>query len=387
MAKRANGEGSIYQLRSGSWRGLVTLSGRRLSHTSKDRRAVLAWIRSTTGQIEKGLQYDAARVTTASYLTRWLAGLEGRLRPATYGHYRLLVDKYLIPQLGTILIKDLIPDRIQFAYDTMIQDGAGAHTVIKAHAVLHAALQRAAETGLAFRNAADLVHPPAAPEKEMLFWNEEESNRFLTIAQGSRLYALFYLALVTGARQGELSGLQWADLDWIRGTLHVRRQLARKGEMFAPQKTQASKRTIALGPGTLQVLRAHLELQAQERSIAGNAWRDHDLIFTSNNGDPMRHKNLVDRYFKPLIKLAGVPEIRFHDLRHTAASIMLSRGVPIFTVSKILGHARASITSDTYGHLVPGATDGIGQMMDELLAPVAISLENAPDNRAHIAHR
>jgi integrase len=211
----------------------------------------------------------------------------------------------------------------------------------------------------------------------MLFWNEEESNRFLTNAQGSRLYALFYLALVTGARQMELCGLQWQDIDWLHGTLHIRRQLARKGEMFAAQKTRAAKRTIALGPGTIEVLRAHRELQAQERCIAGSGWQEHDLIFTTTIGAPMKPKNLVDRYFKPSIKAAGVPEIRFHDLRHTAASIMLSRGVPIFTVSKILGHARASITSDTYGHLVPGATDGIGQMMDELVAPVVISTEMA----------
>jgi integrase len=375
MTKRAHGEGSIYQLRSGSWRGLVTVNGQRISHTAKTRKEVLAWVRKTTSQVERGLKYDAARQNLGDYLTSWLASVENSVRPSTFEHYKLLVKNYLIPQLGASLIKNLSPDRIQSVYDSMIQAGTGAHTIIKTHAVLHNALQRASETGLAFRNAADLVRPPAAPEKEMSFWNEEETNRFLTVAQDSRLYALFYLAIVTGAWQMEVCGLQWADLDWLRGTLHIRRQLARVGEMFAQQKTRAAKCTINLGAKTLDVLRAHQQLQTQERILAGNRWQEYDLIFTSTIGTPLQQKNLVDRYFKPLVKLAGVPEIRFHDLRHTAASIMLSRGVSIFAVSKIIGHARPSITSDIYGHLVPGATNGVGEMMDELIAPVAISVE------------
>lgn len=298
----------------------------------------------------------------------------------------MLIEKHLAPQLGTIPIKDLTPDRIQNAYDSMLESGVGAHTIIKAHAVLHEALQRAAETGLAFRNAADLARPPAAPDKEMQFWNDEEANRFLAASQNNRLYALFYLAIVTGARQMELAGLQWADLDWLRGTLHISRQLARKGEVFAPQKTRAARRTIALGTGTIAVLRNHQELQVQERVLAGSAWQEMDLIFTSKIGTGLHPKNLVDRYFKPLVKAAGVTEIRFHDLRHTAASIMLSRGVSIFAVSKILGHARPSITSDIYGHLVPGAMAGIGDMMDELIKPVAISIDTDPEDRAQIAH-
>lgn len=386
MAKRAHGEGSIYQLPNGTWRGLVTVKGKRLSFTSKSRKDVTAWIRKTTSQIERGLDYDAARVTLGEYLPRWLAGDESSLRPATYSHYKQLVKNYLVPRLGSILIKDLSPDRIQAEYDSMVQAGIGAHTIIKAHAVLHAALQRAAETGLAFRNAADLARPPAAIHKEMAFWSPEEANRFLTSAQGNRLYALFYLAIVTGARQMELCGLQWADLDWLKGTLHIRRQLARTGEMYAAQKTKAAKRTITLGKGTIEVLRAHQKQQAQERILSGEDWQEHDLIFTSTTGTPMYPKNLVDRYFKPLVHRAGVPKIRFHDLRHTAVSIMLSSGVSIFAVSKIIGHARPSITSDIYGHLVAGATDGIGTMMDELVAPVAISIENDPKERARIAH-
>ncbi len=111
-----------------------------------------------------------------------------------------------------------------------------------------------------------------------------------------------------------------------------------------------------------------------ERNKAGDLWKESDLIFTSTIGTPVIYKNMMDRDFKPLIHAAGVPVIRFHDLRHTAASLMLNNGVPIFIVSKILGHARPSITSDIYGHLVPGSMDGIGDMMDDLIAPIQVRL-------------
>lgn len=369
MAKRAHGEGSIYKRDNGAWRGQVTVGGRRLSYTARTRREVQEWLKKTTGQVERGLTYDQARVTLADYLSRWLASSESSLRPATFDHYTLLVENYIIPSLGAVPVKDLTPDHVQAAYDDLLQQGAGVPTVIKAHAVLHSALERAVKTGLAYRNAAGLATPPSPPKTERLFWDEREAAQFLLTAQPNRLYALFYLAIATGARQMELCGLRWGDLDWAKATLRIQRQLARSGpEMFVSQKTDAARRTIRLGGRTMEVLQDHLERQTQERFLAGDRWQEHDLIFTSGIGTPMHHKNLVDRYFKPLVKAAGVTEIRFHDLRHTAASIMLSHGKPVIVISKILGHARVSITLDTYGHLIPGADAGVGEMMDELLS-------------------
>jgi integrase len=167
---------------------------------------------------------------------------------------------------------------------------------------------------------------------------------------------------------------QWQDLDQDRGIIHVRRQLSRSGGKFTEQKTRAAKRSIELGTGTLDLLKEHYQRQIQERYIAGDHWKENDLIFTSTIGTPLNFKNLIERHFEPIIKVANVPVIRFHDLRHTAASLMLSRGVSIFIVSKIMGHARPSITSDIYGHLVPGSMSGIGNMMDELIAPIQVNL-------------
>ena len=119
----------------------------------------------------------------------------------------------------------------------------------------------------------------------------------------------------------------------------------------------------------MEVLQEHLERQAQERMLAGEKWKEHNLIFTSTTGTPLQHKNLYNRYFKPLVKKASIPDIRFHDLRHTAAAIMLTNGRPPIVVSRILGHARVSITSDIYGHLIPGADAGAIEMMEELVTP------------------
>lgn len=389
MAKRGHGEGTIYKRADGKWRAQVSVgaanstSSKRLSKTHARRAVVAEWLRKTTGQVERGLTYDQARVSLADHLGRWLASVQSSLRDSTYSHYKLLIENYLIPSIGDALVKDLSPDLVQFCYDELARSGVGAHTVIKMHAVLHEALERAVETGLASRNPTDAARPPAKPEKEMQFWSEVEANQFLMAARANRLYALFYLAIVTGARQMELCGLQWIDLDWTAGAnsansqLRIQRQLLRSGkETFGPQKTARAKRSITLGAGTLDVLRAHLALQARERRLAGDRWQEHGLIFTSTLGTPLHHKNLVDRYFKPLVRAAGVKPIRFHDLRHTAAAIMLSHGRPPIVVSRILGHARVSITLDTYGHLIPGLDAGVGDMMDELVAPVELQVED-----------
>ena len=378
MAKRrVRGEGTLYRLHSGKWRAMVTIHDRRLSKVFGTWKEASEWIKSISSQAARGLTYDKAKVTTGEYLERWLESSKGALRPTSYQHYTILINKYLIPALGDVAIKDLAPDYIQHIYDGWAREKVGTPTILKTHAVLHAALQRAAETGLTYRNAAEFVTPPRITAREMSYWTEEEANRFLTAALDNRLYALFYLAIVTGARQMELLGLRWSDVDWLKGTLRITRQLARTNGMFAPLKTRAARRTLHLGDKAIVVLKEHQDRQRMERQAVRVRWKEYDLIFTSTTGGPMHHKNLTDRYFKPVISRAGVPPIRFHDLRHTAAAIMLTHGRPLFHVSKILGHARPSITSDTYGHLVPGGEqDSIIAMMDELVAPVEIDVDD-----------
>ena len=196
-------------------------------------------------------------------------------------------------------------------YDDWIRSGLGIPTVLKIHQVLHAALERAVKTGILVQNPSRYVSRPKEPHSEMCVWDESEAGRFLLTARGNRLYCLFHLALVTGARQSELLGLQWKDLEWSRGILHIQRQLTRTGELFAPLKTKAGKRAIELGTNTLAALQEHYKLQQLERQIAGNSWQENDLIFTSRIGTPMHQKNMLVHYL-PVVQAANVPQIRFH---------------------------------------------------------------------------
>lgn len=181
---------------------------------------------------------------------------------------------------------------------------------------------------------------------------------------------MYHLAITTGMRQAELLGLKWKDADWQRKSLKVRRQMRREvggGFTFAQPKTKAGRRTIIIGQAVIDRLREHRESQQVERIKVGARWQDFDLVFPSKIGTPMDGGNLR-REFRQLIELSGLPVIRFHDLRHTAASLMLNYGVPVIVVSRRLGHARPSITLDVYGHLIPSMQDEAARLMDDLMA-------------------
>ena len=200
--------------------------------------------------------------------------------------------------------------------------------------------------------------------------------QFFIAVQDNRNKALYHLAIKTGMRKGELLGLKWTDLDWNKGTIRVQRQVQRvtgQGMVFMSPKTNAGRRTIPLGVETLRILREHRTKQHHERATSENRWQENDLIFPSSVGTPQSPSNLLQA-FKSILKHAGLPIIRFHDLRHTAASLMLNQGVPPFVVSKILGHSKPSTTMDIYGHLIPVMHEGVGNLMDDLLTPIPVEM-------------
>jgi len=178
----------------------------------------------------------------------------------------------------------------------------------------------------------------------------------LEVAKQDRLYALYALALTTGMRQGELLGLRWADVDLDRATVHVRQQLRRlKGEgmHFSEPKTARGRRTIALPDMAIDVLKLHRKAQLEARLAAGSLWQDYDLVFPNQTGKPMERQNINRRSFLPLLDKAGLPRIRFHDLRHSAATLLLAQGVHPKVVQERLGHSQISLTMDTYSHVLP----------------------------------
>ena len=376
MAKiRGKNEGSIHQRKNGTWRAQVSLDGQRLSFTGKTRRECQNWIKQTVQQIDHGLTYASTTITIEDHLESWLTIVKASKRHSTWLHYEHLSRNFVCPHLGKLKLKDLRPDQIQAFYNRLLADDVGIHTVIKIHIMLHSALGHALKTGLVNRNPADAAVPPKAPTKEMQFLDSSQVSQLLIAARGGRLEALLHIAVTTGMRQMEILGLKWTDLDWIKQTLKVERQLVRSGPgkvEFITPKTKRGRRTVALGDRAIEVLRQQYEQQQVERLAAGESWQEFGLIFTTKNGTPIHYRNLL-RDYKILLRKAGLPEIRFHDLRHTAASLMLNHGIPVIVVSRRLGHAKPSITLDVYGHMIPTMQAEAAQKIDELITPVDVS--------------
>jgi len=224
-----------------------------------------------------------------------------------------------------------------------------------------------------YRNVAELVTPPRAPRYEMQVLDVKQSRALLRAADGDRLEALYVLALTTGMRQGELLALRWRDVDFQSAALSVRGSLSRSsaGLTVVEPKTAGSRRHIPLGTIAVDALRRHRVSQAAERLLRGPGWMDNDLVFANEVGKPIEASNLRRRSFEPLLKKAGVPRIRFHDLRHSAATLLLSQGSHPKVVSERLGHSRVSITLDLYSHVTPTLQREAALAFDALMAGAA----------------
>lgn len=281
--------------------------------------------------------------------------------------------KRIIPSIGQTKLKDLKPELIQNFYDRELKKGTGIRTIEIIHVILHKSLDYAVRMGFIGRNPVDLTNPPRPEKKEMKFYDENETNQFLLAAQGDRNEVLYQLVLATGLRQSEVLGLKWSDLDIEKSTITVQRQLKRnrqKENYFKTTKTAAGRRSIKIGSQTLEKLKEHIIRQDLEK-METDQWQEYDLIFPSSKGTPMDQRNLL-RSFKSLLQKSGLKKIRFHDLRHTAASLMLNHGVPVIIVSKRLGHSKVSVTLDTYGHLINEMQDEAAELIDNLITPVKV---------------
>lgn len=374
---RGRNEGSLSQRENGRWRVQISQEdGRRISRSFKTKSEAQTWLRQTQGELEHGFDYQGSKTLLRDYLQEWLNTCRTALRPKTAHDYASILQKHALPQLGDVALKDLTPLRIERFYARLIETGVGPRTVRLVHAILHRALEKAVRYGLLTHNPSSNATLPRYKQAEMQVLDELQVNQFLVAAIGSPFEAIYHLAVKTGMRQGELLGLKWIDLQWGSGRLYVRRQVQDvrgEGRIFQEPKTRSGRRTIQLGEGTLQALRLHRDRQQLQKAVAGERWQENDLIFPSNIGTPLDASNMrLD--FKRIIKLSGIPKVRFHDLRHTAASLMLNNGIPVIVVSRILGHSKPSITLDIYGHLYNEMQEEASRLMDELVSPVKLTI-------------
>lgn len=231
------------------------------------------------------------------------------------------------------------------------------------------ALEQAIRWGMIQHNPAQQVDLPRKRREELSPLSPEEARRFLSVAEDNRHGVLFELMLTTGLRPGETLGLKWGDIDLENERLRVQRTLV-PSSGFEEPKTPQARRTIPLLQSTVQALRRHRKQQAEEKLRAGPEYQDRELVFAGDVGQPLEHRNLVRRYFKPLLREAGLPEtLRLYDLRHTCATLLLAAGGNPKIVSERLGHASVTMTLDTYSHVLPDMQQSAVKRLNALLYP------------------
>lgn len=386
MAKqrRGNGEGTITQRADGRWEARVWLAdGRRKCYYGKTRQEVARKLAEGVRDRDKGLpQHSDERLRLSTFLSEWLDGKRATLRPRTFTRYQELLA-HVQKALGSQQLTRITPRALQRFYGDLQAEkpvGAGLSptTAHHVHSALRQALASAERQGLLARNPADLVDAPRMRQTEMHTLDLAQSRTLLEAARGDRLEGLYALALATGMREGELLALRWRDVDLdvhhlqVKGTLAWRSgQGAGHGFAIGQPKTKRSRRRIDLDPETVAALRRHKACQAQERLAVGALWGSEshwpDLVFTNEIGGPLDARNLAQRSFNRLLRRAGLPIIRFHDLRHTAATLMLLHGVNVKVVSERLGHSSAAITLDRYSHVLPSMQRDAAQVIGKAL--------------------
>ena len=376
MAKKCgNGEGSIYRRKDGRWVGqytVYTAKGPKYRYIyGKTRAAVAEKLTKAMSDRNGGFFFDARSLTVGEYLDRWLSdSVRGTVRVSTFERHEGIIRTHIKPALGRIKLKNLTPTHVRGLHREKLDADLAPATVRKIHFTLHKALSQATSDGLISRNAADVKAPRPAPE-EMRPLSEDEARAFLETAKASddRFEPLYVLAIITGLRRGELLGLRWDDVDLERGKLRVGRALVREGgqHIVGETKTRRGRRQVNLTPRTVNALKAHHKRQLEERMQLSGLYKDHGLIFATEIGTPVNPENLVNRSFKPLLKRASLPEIHFHDLRHTCATLLLGRGVHPKIVQELLGHATIAMTLDTYSHYIPSMGDQASGAMGDAL--------------------
>lgn len=270
--------------------------------------------------------------------------------------------------LGRIQLQQLTPQHVQKLINETHARGLSAATVQRMHATLRGALNQALRWGVVPRNVATLVDVPRERSSRASALSPTEARAFLEAARGHRLYALFAVALATGLRKGELLGLQWSDVDLDRGVLTVHGQLQNvRGQIeIVPTKSARGHRAVRLPRFATAALVAHRDAQTKELRSLVYAPGAMDLVFRSTTGTPLDDRN-VTREFHELLEQAGVRRVRFHDLRHSCATFLLTEKVHPRVVMETLGHSQMSVTMDLYSHVVPALQEEVAVKLDGIL--------------------
>jgi integrase len=369
MAKRGNGEGSIYRRKSdGYWVGSLSLpDGTRKVFYGKKQSEVIAKLDEAANDLRHGMLAVGPNVTLQEYLENWLEKVHKPLvRLSTYLNYRKLLKNYIVPGLGRVKMHKLTPQQVQAFYSKKISDGLSPKTVNNIHGVLHKALDNAVKWNILPRNVCDAVTPPRIPRQEKNVLSKEQAQLLLLEVKTHRLEALLALAITTGMREGELLALRWQDINFEDRSLQVKRAvsyLKEYGYVESEPKTAKSRRTIKLPVFVIDILKRHRAQQEELRRQVGNSWIEKDLVFINAQGYYYSSSTLR-KVFQRFLASISLPHMRFHDLRHSAATILLAMKVHPKVVQEILGHSQIAMTLDVYSHALPSMQEDVTKQWD-----------------------
>ena len=336
-------------------------------------------LRELAAAVDSGTALDLSKVNVSEFLERWMADyVATNTAPSTQDGYHFIVRCHLIPHLGNIPLKKLQPAHLQEYYakalSTGRRDGKGglsARTVKHHHRVLSEALSHAVKWGVLSRNVAQMTDPPRPSRKEINILSPVEIDRLVDAFEGTDYYALVYTALYTGMRRGELLGLRWCDVDLPLATISVTQSLQRLygGEFSVREpKSAHSRRLIPMPPSLAVLLRRHNEHEEQRKELLGVTVSPTDLVFSRYDDHPL-DPSTVSHNFGDIVTKSGLKNVRFHDLRHAHASLMLRTGASPKVISERLGHSSTAITMDIYSHVMPGLQEEAAIRFEEPLTP------------------
>jgi integrase len=390
MSKRGSGEGTVFE-RGGGWIGFVSLGyevrdGKRRrirkKFTGPTQKAVREKITDALKQLQSGGVVPLQKEKLGPFLRAWLTTLEQKGRKErTIESYRWLIEKHIAPELGAIPLAKLTQRDINAFMGRKLKGGLSARTVAYCHAVIRSALTRAEKDDLVSRNAAKLAEAPGNYKQSHIEpLAPGDATLFLAAVAGDRLEALYSVALAIGLRRGEALGLAWRDVDIVAGMVTVRANLQRirkadpvegqkKSRLVLSDDTKGRRsRLIPLPKFAVEALQRHRDTQERERQFAGDAWKESGLVFTTRIGTPIEPRNAV-RHFHAMLTTVKLGRHRFHDLRHTAASLLLAQGATLHEVKEILGHSQIALTANLYGHAYTSVLRESVDRVGAILAP------------------
>jgi integrase len=355
--RRGHHEGSVYyaQDRDRWVAEISTGPGKRKKFYYKTKQEAIKKRNEALRELEQGTLATGSQQKLKDYLEDWIENVhKDNIRISTYVKYKKLI-KYIVADLGEVWLQKLTPEQVQRFYVKKRKDGLSSKTVHEIHGVLHLALKHAVRWNYVARNVCDLLDSPRVVSRQGTPLTLVQAKKLLEGIQGHRLEAVLMMAVITGMRKGEIIALRWSDIDLERRVLrvlHTVDYIPGYGYVENEPKTQAGKRTIDVPAFFIDMLKQHRVKQEQRRLKVGEVWENRDLVFPDLSGGYLNPIHVL-RMFKKILQRAGLPHMPFHDLRHSAATILISMGIHPKVIQELLGHSDISITLGIYGHLFP----------------------------------